>query len=987
MSDERNIVLALSGGGFRATLFHLGVVRFLYEADLLTQIQGISAVSGGSVFAAHLILNWDRYTGDATAFDAAAQEVIAFVGSDVRGRVIRRWLLAWVALIPRIIKGHYWTFTNLLQSEYKRLYGNTSLKNLDQAASKNIRPTIALNCTSLNTGSPCFFSSSGFTWYDGDIEKSIIAPETEVSFAVAASSAFPPLFPPIVISHRILSCDRKHFPNPLYLTDGGVYDNLGVDRLLRQSEQAKEIGTLLISDAEGNFDWNFDTTYKSITTRNIRASDLMMKRVSDLEYVSLSDLGRHAIFFKIGSEIQRLGDERALSPEIQRSLRNIRTDLDAFSSNEIRCLIQHGYTVAKESATKNSLISTGSWEFHWNLVTTSERPSGSDLQHIRRAAGRKLRLWANNDWVSWISALIVLAASLIFVQILRMTTWVYSQDISYQAATIPDIVRADIDAEGPFSRLAISADGSRIVFVSNRHLVIRFLSQEKTRVLAETEGARYPFFSPDGHWVAFFAKGSLQKINVEAGGDAQALCKAPDGRGGSWADDHIIVAALNSTGGLSRVPETGGNPEPLTDLKDEGDVDSHRWPQTLPGGAVLFTATAPGGHRSLQILPSGAKKPLHLVEDGEYGRYAKNGHIIYYQGGSLYAARFDLISMRLDPPTPLGVGVAFDQVIGADFDISNSGTLIYRGQGRQVVSWIDSDGKRFPLLDEAGSYSTPRLSPDNARLALAVERDGQRSLQVFDCSTEVGRRVTFDLGSQSFPLWTQDGQYLVFQLRSTLAWIRASGDKQVDILRSANHNTYPWSFSPDGKLLTFTQSSESGWDMWIAHVERTAGEMRITQPQLFDLKISGLKTAPAISPDGKWLAYALSGQSEPNRINEIYVSPLSDPARSRQKISVEGGRWPIWAKDRNELFYENYDHQVVVASYSIRGGQFVLGSRRLWSKDHLAIVGDLPAFDVTHDGKRVAALFDVGVSERNIHAILNIDVELHRRDRTSRVSK
>src|SRR5439155_17731689 len=95
MAAERKLGLTLSGGGFRATLFHLGVVRLLRDAKLLPQVKRIGEVSGGSILAAHLVLNWERYTGDEAAFHSVAQEIIRFVQLDVRGRVVRRWLLAW----------------------------------------------------------------------------------------------------------------------------------------------------------------------------------------------------------------------------------------------------------------------------------------------------------------------------------------------------------------------------------------------------------------------------------------------------------------------------------------------------------------------------------------------------------------------------------------------------------------------------------------------------------------------------------------------------------------------------------------------------------------------------------------------------------------------------------------------------------------------------------------------------------------------------
>ena len=377
---------------------------------MLTYVHRVAAVSGGSVLAAHLVLNWERYTGDANDFDSASREIITFVKSDVRGRIVRRWILAWLLIVPRLLKGRYWTFSNLLQTEYQRLYGDARLEDL-YSQSTSSRPQVFLNCTSLSTGSPCCFGRSGFMWYEDELEKSIASPETQISFAVAASSAFPPLFPPIAVSNTVLFCDRSQFPNPHYLTDGGVYDNLGIDRLLWYHRQTNDTDFFLVSDAEGNFDWDFDARYAFITGRNIRASDLLMKRVSVLEYASLSSLEAKTVAIKIGHELQRAGDTTVLSPEIQRSLRNIRTDLDAFSNNEINCLVQRGYTVAREMAIGKGLVS-GAPAFSWKPTVTAREMDAPSLRHIRKSKERRLRLWSYRDWASWASLFAVSAIGL-----------------------------------------------------------------------------------------------------------------------------------------------------------------------------------------------------------------------------------------------------------------------------------------------------------------------------------------------------------------------------------------------------------------------------------------------------------------------------------------------------------------------------------------------------------------------------------------------
>lgn len=408
---EPRLGLTLSGGGFRATLFHLGVVRYLYQAGLLSSVRRIGAVSGGSILAAHLVLNWERYTGDAAAFDSAAREIIAFVKSDVRGRVVRRWFLAWLTVIPRLLRPRHWTFTNLLQRSYDRLYKYASLGDLHPKANGD-RPQVFFNCTSLTTGSVCSFGRSGFMWYEEGVEHSIVAPATPVAFAVAASSAFPPLFPPIAVSNEVLYCDVKDFPNPQYLTDGGVYDNLGIDRLIWYHKQANDLDLFIVSDAEGNFDWEFGKEYTFITTRNVRASEVLMKRVSTLEYEALDTFGNLLIVLDIDTELQRPGDPAVLPLEVQRSLRNIRTDLDEFSSMEASCLIRHGFAVAQERLNQRGLGS--------NTISLSWEPLpprgvvAPKANQIRKSRGRRLRLWSSRDWTSWAGLFLIVSIIAVF---------------------------------------------------------------------------------------------------------------------------------------------------------------------------------------------------------------------------------------------------------------------------------------------------------------------------------------------------------------------------------------------------------------------------------------------------------------------------------------------------------------------------------------------------------------------------------------------
>ena len=232
------IGLALSGGGFRAVLYHLGLVRFLRDAEILRRVTHVSAVSGGSIIAAHLVLNWDRYNGSANEFDAAASELLSFVRLDVRNRIVRRIPFCVPALWSRRLLGlskRQLTPTGLLEYHYKKyLYGDTSLFELPE------RPALHMLATNLSEGCLCSFNRNGLLMMHRQSEHAVEIERIHVGLAtvpmaVTASSAFPGFFPPLELTGADVGANNGEFGRQSY-TDGGVFDNLGV-RMFRFLER------------------------------------------------------------------------------------------------------------------------------------------------------------------------------------------------------------------------------------------------------------------------------------------------------------------------------------------------------------------------------------------------------------------------------------------------------------------------------------------------------------------------------------------------------------------------------------------------------------------------------------------------------------------------------------------------------------------------------------------------------------------------------
>jgi predicted acylesterase/phospholipase RssA len=409
--ERSDLGLALSGGGFRATLFHLGVMRSLYEHSLLSRIQVITAVSGGSIIAAHVVCNWDRYTGSEQAFQEAAEELIGLCRVDLRGKIVRRWLLGTALILPRLFKRL--TFNRLLMNAYDRFFRRAELSALSAHPKA---PEVHLLATSLTTGYLSKFTKDGFVLFDkSGNDRRITVSTIRLSIAVAASSAFPPLFPPIPITRQLLNTDSHELETTQYLSDGGLYDNLGLQELTRLALKSGRAlnDMLIVSDGGGNFDWAIGKRYSFLISRTVRATDILMDRVSKLvPHLSVGERCRLCHIY-IGKELYSENPGiRCLTPEMQRSVRNIRTDLDAFSELEISSLIHHGYSIANVQLASSNLItsplsSDSKEQQHTWKYLGEQRATGKQFE-IEDAKRRRWKLFSPRDPASWLLVLVLL---------------------------------------------------------------------------------------------------------------------------------------------------------------------------------------------------------------------------------------------------------------------------------------------------------------------------------------------------------------------------------------------------------------------------------------------------------------------------------------------------------------------------------------------------------------------------------------------------
>jgi serine/threonine-protein kinase len=457
--------------------------------------------------------------------------------------------------------------------------------------------------------------------------------------------------------------------------------------------------------------------------------------------------------------------------------------------------------------------------------------------------------------------------------------------------------------------------------------------------MSGTAGARNPFFSPDGQWVGFFAEGKLKKVSI-TGGAAVMLADAPGARGGAWlSDDTIIYTPQSGPGGA--MMKISGNTTPSVFVPLVSGEASHRWPQVLPGDkAVLFTSSriAGGSYDDadivIQRLPDGPRTVLH---GGYYGRYVSSGHLIYIHRGTMFAAPFDIDTLKLTGPgVPVVEDVAASPGTGAaQLDVSPMGTLVYvEGQApgfSDAIAWSDRKGTSSALRAAGSDWSNPMFAPDGSnRLAFDMgENFGSTDIYVYEWDRDTPQRLTFDPGIDLKPVWSPGSRWIVSgssrgaSSLPDLYVMRADGTGQAQRLTDTPVADVPGSWHPSGKFIAYQSGTQGKWDIFILPItgdENTGWKPGTPIPFLQE---AHSESEPVFSPDGKWLAYMSDeGQGQ----IEVFVRPF--PPDFAEKKQLAGGKWqvsngggvfPSWSLKRRELLFAAPDQQIRTASYRLSG--------------------------------------------------------------------
>ncbi len=543
----------------------------------------------------------------------------------------------------------------------------------------------------------------------------------------------------------------------------------------------------------------------------------------------------------------------------------------------------------------------------------------------------------------------------IFLAALFLTVLVLSTVLRQRVSPSPAQVRfllfppenSYINAQ---ARSAVSPDGRYLAFVAADStgkdvLWVRSLDSLAAHSLAGTEGAWFPFWSPDSRWIGFFAnRATLKKIEV-TGGPPISVASTSAGNGGTWNRDSVIVFGSNSTRLLYRVSAAGGEVVPLT-KREEAVTGGRHGAYFLPdGNHYLYDGLQTGTVRSIYVASLDSNATKLLVQAATSPAY-QQGYLLYLRETNLIAQPFDEKRLEI-----VGDAYALAEQVQS-FSASQTGGVLAYWAGASANApqpvWFDRKGNRIGSLGEPVEQLNVRISPDGTKVVSEIfdpqVRDLNADIWLYDVVRGVKTRLTFGPGTSRRPCWSPDGKRIVFSSdrkgQFDLYEKAIDGSENEELVLEAETAKYCDSWSPDGKFLLYSTNSahSSATELW-------------TLPLFGDRKAvpylqTGFnQTGGRFSPNGKWIAYVSNESGK----NEVYVRPF--PASGgKLMVSTSGGFRPIWRRDGNEIFYLDASGELMAAKVKQNGSALAIDAPSPLFQTH--VEGFQHSYDASADGQR-----------------------------------
>jgi eukaryotic-like serine/threonine-protein kinase len=546
-----------------------------------------------------------------------------------------------------------------------------------------------------------------------------------------------------------------------------------------------------------------------------------------------------------------------------------------------------------------------------------------------------------------------------------------------EAPVVRSVLRLPEQAFFSNNFIALSRDGSRLVAMATdrgtNRLLARRLSDEAFTPVAGSEDGDLPFLSPDGRWVAFRSAGQVKKALLDGG------AATPFGPGvwpGDWTSDGTIYAPQEYNTGLFRFSDAGGVTEPLTTPDSTRQELGHWHPQLLPGGRhLIFTAfSTPIERARIEALDLRSGERTVLLEGAVFGRYVPTGHLLFARGTTVFAVPMSLSPLATSgTPIPVIEDVSHEPVEGRSaFAVSDNGTLVYLRASQydtpSELTWHDRAGPATPVPGAPASAHQPAISPDGNRIAYTLDDNGW-DVWVLDLIRGSRTRITTGGGADFSPFWTPDGERLVFvserPVFDVYQRVADASAPAVPLLISPA-DKYASGSIDDGRAILYTQVTSA-----LSAILKRG----LAPDAMADTILAGGADyrTPALSPDGRWLAYA---GNESGRF-EVYIVPYPDVTSRRLQVSTEGGLEPRWTRNGREIVFLGLGG-VSAAAFDPAAGQ--LGSTTpLFAHNRVPSVANeqVWSYDVTPDGQRfIMAVRPPGSEARELVVVTNWFKEL-----------
>jgi Tol biopolymer transport system component len=556
--------------------------------------------------------------------------------------------------------------------------------------------------------------------------------------------------------------------------------------------------------------------------------------------------------------------------------------------------------------------------------------------------------------------------------------------------------RVEASAAG-LGHLTVSPDGKYLSVAvvsgtgSGSVIWLRALDRLDAQIVNGSEGATFPFWSPDSRFLAFFADGKLKRVDL-SGAPPQTLCDASGRNGGTWNRDGVIVFGASQDGPLFRVAAAGGMPDQLTSLDAARQETAHRHPYFLPDGQhFLYTVVSADSEVSgiyVGSLDSNERK--RVVSSGLKATFAAPNHLLFVQheaslfqtstvgfagaGGTLMAQQFDPQQFEtIGDPVPIaGVGGNFGNSAAGFAASESGGVLVYRVlDPDRVMQWYDRTGRPLGTVDLPAPWESPAVAPDLQRLAVVKRDRGAGDLWIFDQARGTTTRLISNAAFDDAPVWSPDGTRIVFSSNRSglgdLYQTNSGGTGQDDILLKSDHQKIPEDWSADGRFILYRDlDSKTGWDLWAV-------------PLTSDRKPQPLLTTPfderqgQFSPDGRWIAYV----SDETDTNQVYVQSFP-PSDVKWLISTSGGNEPRWRRDGKALFFMSggvTSRDVMSVEVDTSTDMFRAGvpQKRFTVRPFMpnSLIGAFNSWDVTPDGLRFLVVSPESTTAPPVTVVVN----------------